>query len=469
MKVAVIGGGSYLWSLGFARQFVNSACLSDLHLVLMDIDPDALELVGSAADLCNRTHGSTITIERTGELDPALDGADFVITSISTGGLDAMRHDLDVPEKYGIFHTVGDTVGPGGWLRAVRNIPVFDDFAARMKRLCPDAWLVNVTNPLTPLTRVPNRNYGIKTIGMCPGVDNAARSLANLAGADPGSRLDYVVTGVDHGSWFIRLSADGMDILQRLKELGYYRNDDQLPAQVCTDDPFITERNFFRAGFAVWHEIGYLPSISDRHTTENWPWFLTCHPETFPYGITRTSIESRQQWRSQAEKRLIEYVHTGDDEKLGALGHGDDPVVDVIESLSGCRSFLYTANYMNIGQISGIPDGAVVETRCLYDAAGVHPLCSPMPDVLKSLVLPHIFRQEAIIDVALTGAFDELVALVLTDPLCCRLSISDCREMVSEMLYANRGFIRNPKLLDLGRPKPLSMRRLYYNDDFNRS
>jgi alpha-galactosidase len=132
---------------------------------------------------------------------------------------------------------------------------------------------------------------------------------------------------------------------------------------------------------------------------------------------------------------------------MGKLGHGDDPVLAVIESLCGQRSFLYGSNFENLGQIPQLPLGAVVETRCRFDAAGVHPLASPMPPVLQMLVLPHVLRQEAIIDIALEGSFDDLVALVMTDPLCTRLRMGQVRAMVGEMIQANRKYIKNPRLL----------------------
>ncbi len=447
MKITVIGGGSLLWGFGFVRQFAKSEFLAGSNVCLMDIDPEALSLVGAAASRYVDSCSNPIVLQKTDKLDEAMDGADFVVISISTGGLDAMRHDLEIPEKYGIYHTVGDTVGPGGWLRAVRNIPVFSDFGSRMKKLCPDAWLINVSNPLTPLTRTPQREFGIKTIGMCPGVENAARSLARLAGADPTTPVDYVVTGIDHGSWFTQIKAGPMDVLAKLEEMGFKRSDDNLPAEVSADDP-LAERVLFRAAFAVWKEIGYLPSISDRHIVENFPWFLMGDPNNLGFGIKRTSVEERQAWRDERQALLETYVKTGDEDAVGTLGHGDDPIVTVIESLLGQRSFLYGSNYMNVGQTPELPLGAVVETRCRFDSAGVHPLSSPMPAVVQMLTTSHAMRQEAIIDIALHGTFDELSALVMTDPLCSRLKMGECRSMVREMLQANHELIQNPRLLE---------------------
>jgi len=471
MKVTVIGGGSYGWAFGFARQFIRSQYIEDVHLVLMDINQEAVELVSRAVGILNRKHDFRIKLEATTELDPALDGADYVLVSISTGGFEAMQHDLNIPEKYGIEHAVGDTVGPGGWLRAVRNVPVFDDFGARMRRLCPEAWMLNVSNPLTVLTRVPHRNHGIKTIGMCPGLEGTARGLARLALAMPASsdertasdepeylqdrhtsatsdlEIDYVATGIDHGSFFIRLHAGGIDILSRLRELGFCDSDEQKDFSGLSEDCAGIAKHH-RAGFALWKELGYLPSIGDRHMVENLPWFIVGRDGDLPYGVERTFMPRRIEDAARARQRLEQYVASEDDSALGVLGHGDDPVVTVIESLEGHRSLLWGANYPNVGQIPQLPLGAVVETRCRFDGAGVHPFPAPLPPVPAALIAPQVYRQEAVIDVALTGTFDELVALVLTDPLCCRLDLHQCRAMVQEMVEATRPWIRNPALLD---------------------
>ena len=135
-------------------------------------------------------------------------------------------------------------------------------------------------------------------------------------------------------------------------------------------------------------------------------------------------------------------------------GHGNDPVPTVVEALSGREDFLWTSNYGNAGQIPGVPEGAVVETRCRFDAAGVHPLVSPMPTILKTLTTPTIMRQEAIVEIAMDGTFDEFAALMTTDPLCSHLAIGTARTMAMELVEANRSFIRNPRLLNAANTRP---------------
>lgn len=446
MKIAMIGGGSYLWALGFCRQLVRSDPLGGAEVWLMDLNVEALALVHKAAGILNAARGDPVRLEQTAELEPALDGADYVIVSITTGGLDAMEHDLAIPERYGIRHTVGDTVGPGGWARALRNIPVFYDLAERMRALCPDAWMINVTNPLTPLTRTPWRCSGIKTLGICPGVDEQARVLARIAGCPPDRELDYTVTGIDHGSWFTRLSAGGCDVLAELKARGFCRSDDTFPGEAPGEEP-PPDHKHIRAAFAVWREVGYLPSIGDSHIVENFPWFVSQPEGELPYRLQCTSVEERRRRRDKRRRGIEDFVRQAEAGGMKELGHGDDPVVRVIEALRGFRSFVYGANYRNIGQIPGLPQDAVVETRARFDGSGVHPFVSPMPDVVKCLTLPIVLRQEMIVDIALSGTFDELTALVLTDPLCSRMPIARCRDMVRELVEANRPWIRNERLL----------------------
>lgn len=461
MKITVIGGGSFTWSFGFVRQFVDSEHLNDMKLTLCDINPEALDIVSKAATIYNNSHGSPIRIETTTDTDAALERADFVLVSISTGGLEAMRHDIEIPEKYGIWHTVGDTVGPGGWSRAARNIPIFNDLAARMKKLCPDAWMLNVTNPLSVLTRLCQRNFGIKTIGMCSGTEEQVRTLARVTGFDKNSEFSFSCTGIDHGSFFLSLYADGVDILAKLKQMGFCRCDGKLPATVETEDP-MADNVTNKIIFELWYTLGYLPTVADRHIVENYPNYLISETGQLRPEIKRTSIADRQARLERCRNLLEKYIAEKNSSSLGALGHGDegsqtqkkrrlgshDPVVKVIEALSGHISFLWCSNYMNIGQIPDFPAGSVVETRCLFDAAGVHPLCSPMPDVLKPIVLPHLWRQECSIDIVLNGTFNDFVGLVMTDPMCSQLSINQCREMVTEMLRANKSFIKNPRLLE---------------------
>jgi len=444
MKITIIGGGSIMWAFRFCRQIITSPHLNGSTISLIDIDKSLLNTVHKAAEICNKKNGNPVSIEKTMHQKNALKDADFVVVTISTGGLEAMAKDISIPEKYGIYHTVGDTVGPAGWIRAVRNIPVFYKIAADMKEVCPNAWMINCSNPLTPLTRLPEKKFGIKTIGLCGGVESYMKHLCDLAGLKDAIDKDYIATGIDHGSWLTEIYADGIDVIKKLKDTGYGCKDGKSAKDAPELDGYMTGS---AAGFAIWKNIGFMPGISDRHQAENWPWFLASDSPELLYNIKRTYISDRQEARNKRSADLKTYIESDGAIAEDKIGKGNDLMIKKIHALAGFQPFMAAANYKNIGQIQELPPGAVVETRCRFDAAGVHPFCSPMPEALQMIILPIVLRQEAIIDIALSGTFDELVGIVISDPLCCRLQPGQCRQMLAEMLTATKEWIKNPALL----------------------
>jgi alpha-galactosidase/6-phospho-beta-glucosidase family protein len=161
-RIVIVGGGSRQWTPKLLLDIARTESLSHAHVLLHDINPSRLPLLERYAWVMKQEMAPDMTFEATTQLSKGLEGADFVIVTISTGGLDAMAHDLAIPKRYGIFQTVGDTVGPGGVLRALRNIPVLLGIAHEMERSCPDAWLLNLTNPMSALCRAVTRETRVK-------------------------------------------------------------------------------------------------------------------------------------------------------------------------------------------------------------------------------------------------------------------------------------------------------------------
>ena len=181
-QVTIVGGGSYQWGPELMADLFGTPALAGMHLVLEDIDPAPLPKMEALAHKLNDAMGAKATVATTTDLGAALDGADFVIVCISTGGFRSMAVDLDVPAAHGITQTVGDTVGPGGINRALRNVPVLVGIGKAMEEHCPDAWLFNITNPMTALTRSVCRETSIKTVGLCHEVGNFCMDLAIALG-----------------------------------------------------------------------------------------------------------------------------------------------------------------------------------------------------------------------------------------------------------------------------------------------
>jgi alpha-galactosidase len=184
-KISFIGGGSVQWSPKIVTDIALCETLAGAQLVLQDIDAEALDLLTHASRRIATQAGGSLQVTATLDRAEALGDADFVILCVGIGGLPAMRHDLDIPERYGIYQPVGDTVGPGGLARGLRHIPFAVQIAREMEHLCPDAWMLNLTNPMTTICRGMTRATGIRTIGLChevSGVRPASRRPVRRSG-----------------------------------------------------------------------------------------------------------------------------------------------------------------------------------------------------------------------------------------------------------------------------------------------
>jgi alpha-galactosidase/6-phospho-beta-glucosidase family protein len=262
-KIAVVGGGSYQWGTKIIQDVALNEDLRGSVLTLHDIDPEALDdlyrwgvkMVGLA--------GSDLALEKTDDLDEALSGADFVVLCISTGGLDAMAPDVEIPARYGVIQTVGDTVGPGGLFRGLRNIPVVVDIARAMEERCPDAVMLNLTNPMTTLTRAMSKTTQVRCIGLCHELFSTLAMLSWMFDV-PEEALDVKVAGVNHFIWITRVAVRGKDVTKE----AFRRISDGEAREISLEkagddpDPFINTWGFRTELCRIY---GYLPAAGDRH------------------------------------------------------------------------------------------------------------------------------------------------------------------------------------------------------------
>src|SRR3954462_4902936 len=196
-RIVIIGGASLQWVPKLFLDIVNTPSLAETELVLQDINPEPLPAMADFVRHVNALKGTGITVSTTTDRRAALPGADHVVVCISTGAFDSMRHDLEIPERHGIKQSVGDTVGPGGIMRSLRNIPVLLDIARDMEDRCPDAWMLNITNPMTTLCPAMTRETPTRTVGLCHEVTILQFFLVLLLDADFRD-FQLEVTGVNH-------------------------------------------------------------------------------------------------------------------------------------------------------------------------------------------------------------------------------------------------------------------------------
>ena len=437
MQVTIIGGGSYQWSPKLVTDLLGTPSLAGCHLVLMDIDPAPLPKMEGVFRKADELLGSKATVATTTDRRRALDGADFVVVTISTGGFASMAVDLDVPARYGIRQSVGDTVGPGGINRSLRNIPVLVDIARDMAELCPEALMLNITNPMTCLTRAVARQTGVNVVGLCHEVGNYCLDVAVAFGL-PWEAVRPTITGVNHFPVVTTLDMDGTDglaaLLTMVEELGGWREIMPGPGQQEAE-PF-SKLDFARRhvlSLTLLERFGALPAAGDRHLAEFLPSVLTERSDwgrTWGIGLTPISLREQHQEEYIAE---VDAVLDGSG-VLGTYPSGElvAPVIDSL--LTGTRREV-PLNLPNSGQCPDLPADAVVEAMCVVDEDGMRGReAARAPAPLAELLRRHAAVQELTVEAAVTGDRDLVGAALALDPLAGRGDLRDIDAMADELI-----------------------------------
>jgi alpha-galactosidase len=411
-RICFVGGGSYQWT---PKLLTDIALTPDLSgtIVLHDIAPEPMAEMQRLGQKIVAAAGADFTIETSANLADALRDAEFVIVTITTGGLEAMRQDLDIPLRYGIYQSVGDTVGPGGWSRALRNVPVMVGIARTMEQVCPNAWMLNLTNPLTVLTRSVYKTTSIKAMGLCHELQGVRGGMIRMFGNTP-EDYEMKVAGVNHLIWLLDLKNNGKDGFEMVRE--YERSGKTVPLRSTSGGHRAPFQDRWKVKLSLLDRYGYLPAAGDRHVAEFFPYFLT--EETGAgedYGVLLTKIEHRYDMlhASQAEVKAT----LASDEPM-QLAHSPEESADIIAAMANGRPFRAIVNVPNTGQIDNLPRQAIVETLAEVGATGVNPIgVGALPGGVLNTVHPHAVNQELLVDAALTGDRQLALQALLGDPL----------------------------------------------------
>jgi len=433
-RICFIGGGSYNW---MPKLIGDLALTPDLEgtIVLQDISPTALQDIERYGRKALASTGSNFTIESTTDLDRGLDGAEFVVVTITTGGLDTMGLDLAIPEKYGIYQSVGDTVGPGGLSRALRNVPVMAGIAEAINRNCPDAWMLNLTNPMTVLTRIVGLTAPrLKVVGLCHELFGVRGGLMRMFGVDADD-FEWRVAGVNHLIWLLDMTIKGQNGLQMVRD--FVADGRQLPvpqARGGWHEPFVDR---WKLKLELFNVYAALPAAGDRHLAEFFPYFLTeATGRGEDYGVLLTTIVNRRQQVAAARSA----VHAAIQGELPALARSHEATADIISAVVNGRSVRTIVNLPNTGQIDNLPRGAVVETLAEITSAGAQPLTvGPIPPGVLSTLQPHVVNQEMIAQASLTGDRTLALQAMVNDPLVPNLQTA--RALLDDLLEAHAEYL----------------------------
>src|SRR5215213_273948 len=221
-KIAIIGAGGFIFPFRLIGDLLSFPPLRSAELCLMDVNPDKLAPVADATRKLVAHHGFDTRVVETTDRRAALTGADFVIITFQVGGVESYRWDVEIPRRYGVDQTVGDTVGPGGVFRFLRSVPAYRAIAADSLDVCPNAVFINYANPMAMATGYLNA-LGLKTVGLCHSVQGTTRMLARTLGV-PYEEVSYVCAGINHQAWVLTFRRGGEDLYPRLREVMFLRH-----------------------------------------------------------------------------------------------------------------------------------------------------------------------------------------------------------------------------------------------------
>jgi alpha-galactosidase len=430
VRITIIGGGSSTFVPQLMRLFVGSDMLRGSTITLMDIDAHRLEVMGRLCSILVEREGADLRIESTTDRRASLVGADFVIAAISVGGMDAWEKDIEIPAKYGLYMTIGDSVGPGGIMRAFRHIPALVDVARDVSEVAPEAWVFNYSNPVTSIVTALRRCLPeVKSVGMCtcPSIIRRPRYMAEWAGVDP---KEIVVpapaAGLNHCAFMLDVRLrDGRSAFPLMLERA-------LPPVI-------------RWGLETYGVLPYCWS----HVTEFFP-ALSQLVEPYrgrlqglemQYGLHVHDME-HERARGIKWERLVQAWTSGQerDVTLNVLPSAEAiEVVEVMEALLANGHALHGLNVPNQGAIDNLPADAVVEVTSLVDGYGIRPVhVGALPEPLAATLRSHIAAQKLTAEAALAGDYKTALQAFIQDPQSqARLSMDDIEKLLHEMLRAH--------------------------------
>ncbi len=427
IKVAMIGAGSVVFSKNLTGDILSYPEFRGATLAYMDIDAERLEV---GANLCRKvvkTLGASPKIEATQDRREALRGADFVINMVQIGGFDSTLVDFEIPRKYGLNFTIADTTGPGGLFRALRTYPMLKGLCHDMRELCPRAWLLNYSNPMSMNMQTITRAGGLeRAVGLCHSVQGTFDKLMGYLGEKPAD-VAFICAGINHMAFYLKLEKDGVDLYPRLFE-------------AMKNVPAVYNSNKVR--FELMKRLGHFVTESSEHNAEYCSYFI-------PHG--GECIEKHSVPIDEYLRRCDAIVDEFD--RMKSFSVNDEPMTVersfeygslIVHSIATGMPRVVYGNMPNRGAICNLPESAITEVPTLVDRAGCQfTTVGPLPPQLVGYMHPHITQHELFIRAAMEGRRDHVYQACMFDPLtAATLSVDKIVDMCDELISAH-GFAKD--------------------------
>lgn len=434
MKLTFMGAGSTIFARNVIGDCMCSETLSDSLFALYDIDAERLTESRIILEKMRDAMGAKARFEcylGAEQRKEALRGADFVVNAIQVGLYDPCTIiDFEVPKKYGLQQTIGDTLGIGGIMRALRTIPVLSDFAKDMEEVCPDAIFLNYTNPMAMLSGYMQRYTGIKTVGLCHSVQVCSSRLFEKLGMEeylPGRK--ELIAGINHMAWLLKIEdKNGTDLYPMIRE----------KVQEKLDDPDFTDK----VRFDYIKNFGYYCTESSEHNAEYNMFYIK---SKYPELIGRYNIPL-----DEYPRRCIRQIE-GWKKEYGELLSGEGKVHErsreyasrICEAVVTGSAYEFAGNVLNEGLIDNLPKEACVEVPCLVNGQGILPChVGPLPVQCAAMNMTNINVQLLTIEAAVTLKKDHIYQAAMLDPHTgSELDIDTIKRMVDDLIEAHGDYL----------------------------
>ena len=439
LKIAFIGAGSLGFTRDLVRDLLTFPLLQDVTLALIDIDPERLDFaqrsVQRIIDMGKYPARVMATLDRV----EALRDADFVLVTILSGSTEVWRYDIEIPKQYGIDINIGDTRGPSGIFRALRTIPVMLDIARDMERYCPNATLLNYTNPMAMLCRAIQRSSFIRMTGLCHSVQGTAMMLADWIGA-PYNEITYTCAGLNHMAWYLKYAWNGKDayplIRKAVTERPEVYNEEIVRNEMFLHlDYYVTESSGHNSEYNAWFRKR--PDLIEKYCTHGTGW----NPGEYAY-ILKEYQNAERTWKDEARQWFAE-------ETPIELERGEEYAAYIMNALEGGEPFHFNGNVPNTGLVTNLPEGACVEVPVWVSRKGFEPVhVGALPPQCAALTNLTAQIEEMAVEGALTGDPRLVFQAIAYDPLTSAvLSLAEIKQMVNQMFAQNKAFLPNFKSL----------------------
>ena len=445
-RIAIIGAGSLVFSSRLTADILSYPHLRDAHFALVDIDHERLAYAGRIVDRICRDGGysqATYSLHR--DRAEALAGADYVIISVLVGGYDAIEREIDIPKRYGVDQAIGDTLTPGGIMRCLRTLPPLLEIGRDVMTHCPDAWVLNYTNPMAMLCWGMNEALpGIRLVGLCHSVQHTTAQWAYRLKV-PLEEVDFECAGLNHQAWIFRFSHRGRDLLPAIRELAV--------------DPRLWRKDTSRMEYIK--HFGFPVTEASGHNSEYSAWFRK-RPELIeaycPGGSWNggsgfiKELYNRPDWRDVMEKMA-------DGTEPVSLERSNEYGSQIVSALAGGDPVKIYGKVMNEGHIANLPDGVCVEVPCSVDSRGIEAQAvGDIPAHLAAINQTQINVQRLAVKAALESDPECVFQAMALDPLTAAVgTLDEIRAMTSELMaahaewlpaFGNRPLSAKPRLAD---------------------